>query len=505
MTVFWMTMALMVLAVLASIIWPLIRRREKLALRSDYDLKVYRDQLKEVERDEKRNLLSADQAEAARTEIERRMLAVGEERKAEEKRTDEGGARPSHGVAMIISGLLIAAAIGYYFETGSPHYPDQPLASRNLPNQGEETANAHGPAGSAAEQIAQNEQMQAAVGKLAEKLLNEPNNIDGWMMLARSYLAMDRIDDAVNAFKRAIEITDGKDAYIAADYGEVLMAQADSTFTDESLLWFKRALGLDPLNSKSRFYLAAHDARKGDLLSALQGWADLKVLSPPDAPWLDAIDFQMSRAATEQGVSLDTIKPSAEALALAEANPDRLKPMRSPALAAAEEAPGPTAEDMKAAAEMSEGDRSAMIRTMVERLAGKLQENPDDLAGWQRLARAYGVLGETEKAKEAEAQIARLQQSGGGSAAPAASAPEASTPAMAAPGPTQQDMKDAAQMSDGDRSAMIRSMVERLAGKLQENPDDLAGWQRLARAYEVLGETEKAAAAQSQIRRLRGQ
>ena len=71
-------------------------------------------------------------------------------------------------------------------------------------------------------------------------------------------------------------------------------------------------------------------------------------------------------------------------------------------------APGPTQEDVAAAGEMSEADRSDFIRSMVDRLATRLEDEPDDLDGWLRLANAYKVLGETDQAKEALARASTL-------------------------------------------------------------------------------------------------
>ena len=128
---------------------------------------------------------------------------------------------------------------------------------------------------------------------------------------------------------------------------------------------------------------------------------------------------------------------------------------------------------MEAAGSMSPQDRVKFIRSMVARLASRLKENPDDLAGWRRLANSYRVLGDTAKANQAAAQIKRLE------------AGEASQPS----GPTREDVEAAKSMSAGDRAQMIRSMVQRLADRLKENPNDLVGWRRLANAYRVLGET----------------
>jgi cytochrome c-type biogenesis protein CcmH len=137
---------------------------------------------------------------------------------------------------------------------------------------------------------------------------------------------------------------------------------------------------------------------------------------------------------------------------------------------------------------MSPEDRQGMIRGMVERLAARLRDNPDDVEGWQRLARAYDVLGESDKAAEARSHLAKA-------GAPAAAAPSAPPAAATSPGPTAADMQAAASMTPEARQQMIHGMVDGLAAKLEKNPNDVPGWLRLARAYRVLGDGEKSKAA----------
>ena len=69
-------------------------------------------------------------------------------------------------------------------------------------------------------------------------------------------------------------------------------------------------------------------------------------------------------------------------------------------------APGPSQEDIAAAQSMSASEQSTMIRSMVARLAARLEDEPEDIEGWRRLANAYGVLGETDLAVDAYASAA---------------------------------------------------------------------------------------------------
>jgi cytochrome c-type biogenesis protein CcmH/NrfG len=214
---------------------------------------------------------------------------------------------------------------------------------------------------------------------------------------------------------------------------------------------FKALLALDPRHPGARYYLALSRAQAGDMQAAFDGWKALAADSAADAPWQPALRARLREAA--QALKID----------LAEALPQAPPPR------------GPTEEQMRAAANMSAEERQQMIRGMVESLAARLKDNPSDVEGWTRLARAYEVLGEAEKAKEARAKA------------------EAAATAPAAPrGPSQEQMQAAAKMSPEERQAMIRGMVESLAAQLEQNPNDREGWVRLARSYEVLNEPEKA-------------
>ena len=227
-------------------------------------------------------------------------------------------------------------------------------------------------------------------------------------MLARSYVIMDRMDDAANAYEKAFEAAKEKDSDIAADYAEVLVARAGNVFTDDALRLFQKARALDPMNPKAIFYVALGKARRGDLAAALRNGRIL------------ARCRRRTRPGWKRSVSRWRAPPSSWALPWKVSGPRR-EPWRSPRPIRIVWHPwerrrtkrdrpcrGPTREDMDAAAEMSDSDRAAMIRSMVDGLAEKLGKNPDDLAGWKRLARAYEVLGETEKARAARSRIRRL-------------------------------------------------------------------------------------------------
>jgi cytochrome c-type biogenesis protein CcmH len=386
----WMMIVLMTAGIVAVLLVPMaFRRQTGAASREDYDLNVYKDQLLEVEKDLERGLVSEAEAEAARTEIKRRMLAIVP---VETISTAQQGGM----LLMVCIGAFVSVgAIAGYVWLGSPNQPDFPFASRSVPQQ---TA-------SAAPSSHQNATMLNAVNSLSERLNKNPNDIQGWTLLGRTYMSMERVDDAVVAFKRAVDLG-GNRPDVTADYAEALAIAADNSVPAEARIVFVRVLKMDPYNVKARFYLGLDQAQQGNFKGAMQAWTDLIAVSPPEAPWISQVRTQIEKAAQSGNVDINSVKPSGGALAIAQARPAPSPRAQAPAPSAA---PGPTQEDMKAAQEMAPEDRQAMIRSMVQRLADRLEENPNDKQGWVRLARAYQVLGEAEKAKKALERAAAIK------------------------------------------------------------------------------------------------
>lgn len=387
------------LATLALLLWPLLRGRRPAPPRAAFDARLYRDQLAEVERDAARGLLAPVEAEAARTEVKRRLLAAvdagGEAADASSGSIKAGAAaaQPRRWLSVVALTLLLPTiATLLYLELGQPGIPDQPLAQRRMQ---EMLAS-----GVTAEQATS---LEEATRKLEQRLQERPNEPAGWFLLGRSYLTLQRFPDAVRAFARARALAPD-DPDVVGGYAEAAIEAADGQIDATVREALTRLLALDPLSPQARFLLALDRAQQGDLAGAMQGWTDLAAVSPPEAPWLPTVREHLARAGAQAGIDPATLRPSPEVLALA-----ATQPPSGEAAAATPNAPGPTAADVAAAGQMAPGDRQQMIRGMVERLAARLQENPDDIDGWRRLARAWEVLGEPEKAAEARARIAALE------------------------------------------------------------------------------------------------
>jgi cytochrome c-type biogenesis protein CcmH len=344
----WLLFAAMTAAAIFAVLWPLGRGAAE--RRSGSDLEVYRDQIAELARDRAVGLIAEPEAQAAHLEISRRLLAAAEPSKAGVA-PGRGGTLRRRAAAVAVLAGMPAVAVGLYLNLGSPELPGQPIASR-------------------AAAPVQNRGLDTLVAQVEAHLANNPEDGRGWEVVAPVYMRFGRFEDAVKARRNAIRLN-GASADREADLGESLMAAANGVVTDDSKAAFERALGLQAKHPKARFFLgiAAQQDGQGDKAVAI--WRDMLSDAPPDSPWSGMVRETLARVA---GVASSG----------------------QPAPSAA--APGPTAEDVAAAGQMNAGDRSAMIRGMVERLAERLQREGSDIDGWLRLVRAYTVMGDRGKA-----------------------------------------------------------------------------------------------------------
>jgi cytochrome c-type biogenesis protein CcmH len=351
---------------LAILLVPLLLRRHNAASRESYNLAVYRDQLTEIERDAARGLLNAEQAEAARAEIGRRILAL----------PPSSAASTSISSRSVAVGAIAVLAVPFaawliYARLGAPGLPDQPFAAR--------TTAAKATAGIEHIDIGE------AVAKIAAHLKEHPEDLRGWLLLGRTELSLGHSAEAVDAYRHAADLS-GHRADIMGDWGEAQVIAADGTVTPVAREAFEAALGDKESAPRSRYYLALAKSQQGDVKGALQGWVDLAADAPADAEWLPLVQQRTAEAAAKLGLDPATLKTSSG--------------MPSPAAVAA---------TAQATAGASQEERRAMILAMVGNLAARLEQQPDDADGWARLGRSYMVLNEPQKARDAYAHAVKLK------------------------------------------------------------------------------------------------
>jgi cytochrome c-type biogenesis protein CcmH len=308
--------------------------RQARTLRSGSDLAVYRDQLEEVRRDQAAGRIGDNEAEAAQVEVSRRLLAAADAEAA------QAAAMPAPGSqrrAVALAALLVVSfgSAGTYLSLGSPTLPGQPLASRD-----------------------QGQSIDAMIAEVEGHLARNPNDGRGWEVIAPVYLRLGRVEDAIKARRKALALN-GETSERQAGLGEALVAASDGKLTPEARKSFTRAVELDGGNIKARYFTGVAAEQDGQPAAAVEIWRAMLAGAPADAPWAEFIRQEVTRVSG---------------------------------------APGPSAEDVAAASQLAPEQQIAMVRTMVTRLAERLQRDGSDIEGWLRLVRSYMVLGDRDKA-----------------------------------------------------------------------------------------------------------
>ncbi|MCH1377305.1 MAG: c-type cytochrome biogenesis protein CcmI [Alphaproteobacteria bacterium] len=310
--------------------------------------------------------ISADEYANACHDIDRRLLGLS----TEMDRLGQTGTSILTPRNISISLLVPALSLVIYLGIGNPQSPDRPFASRSA----EITAAKAG--------ASQNQNAAATALRDAIKATEaSPNDVEAWLLLAQAAANVNDNETEIRALRTAIDITKG-DIAITSMLAEALSRAADGQVTIPARALIKTVLEADPAEPRALFLAGLAAFQDGDYAIAIGQWQALLAVSNPDAPWVTLVRENMQRAAEAGNITL----PPEQATA-------------APA--------GPDAQAMADAANMTEAERDEMIASMVKRLEDRLVETPDDTDGWVRLARAYDVLGQNEKALEALANAAR--------------------------------------------------------------------------------------------------
>jgi cytochrome c-type biogenesis protein CcmH len=366
--VLWLIFALMTAAAILAVLWPLSRTASRA---EGSDLEVYRDQLDEVARDRAAGLIGDAEAEAARVEVSRRLIAAAEGAEGAPQAVAGSPLRWRRAAAVAALVVLPLLATGIYLKLGSPQLPGEPLASR-------------------ARSPHANQSLASLVSQAEAHIERNPGDGRGWEVLAPVYLRMGRFDDAVKA-RRNVLALNGETADAQADLGEALVMASNGIVTAEARQAFERSVALDGKQFKARFFIGMAQEQDGRKDEAVTTWQALIAEAPKDAPWVPSV--QQALAALGAPVARSGT-PQAQGSASGSATSSN---------ANTAPAPGPSAADVAAASTMTDAERNDMIKGMVSRLAERLAQDGSDVEGWLRLMRAYMVLGDTDKANAAAA------------------------------------------------------------------------------------------------------
>lgn len=387
----WAIFIVLTLAVLAVLAIPFVRAHTDTRRRADYDIVVYRSQLAEIDQEVEDGLLTAEQADAARAEVHRRMLAA-EDAELVRPRGLLNANRASRIAAVIAVGLVIPIGAGLmYGALGSPKLPGKPYLWR-VHNDPEFASAASADA------------MLAAV--------EAHPSADGYAALGRTYFAARDYEQAIAAYRRAFELGTN-DAVSCSEFGEALVVTNGGAVVPEAMAAFFKALADEPKSERSRFYLGLAESQIGNNRQAVAIWKDLEKTSAADAPWLPMLRDHISAYAKQGGFDPASVPASPPDVKAMSAGMAAMK-MPMPSGPAAASPHGTMAAPTSLATQLSAAERAAAGRdpsivAMVEKLADKMKNNPGDAAGWQRLAHVYAVIANPAKAREAAERAVKLK------------------------------------------------------------------------------------------------
>jgi cytochrome c-type biogenesis protein CcmH len=377
----WVGFAVLTAAVVAALLRPLLASAHPEAASAGEGeggsrvaaSAVYRDQLAEIEAERARGLIAEAEADAARVEIARRLLAASG--------TDGGAATGvpartySRAAAMLVAVALPMVAIIAYLAIGAPSQPSVPHASRVAP-------------GGATPGVTQ------LVAQVEERLRQHPEDGRGWDVIGPVYLRLGRYGDAANAFQQALRLV-GESQDRLAGLAEAHVLASDGVVTEAARAAYARIQQLAPERMEPRFWLAVAAEQDGRFEEAATAYAKLLGEGDETAGWRPTVVERWRVARTKLGLATDPPPPG-----------------KGAAVASAGKAPVLAKEDVDAAQSMAPDARRQMIEGMVAGLDKRLSEDGRDLDGWQRLIRAYVVLGRREDAQAAlkRAQAALAQE-----------------------------------------------------------------------------------------------
>ena len=374
---FWIICAAMAALVVSLLARALTRLQDaEVADAAGYDLKVYRDQLAEVERDVARGVVGPDDAKRAQTEISRRILAAD----AGPRSTTALGAAPQRVVTLVLALGLIGGSLALYWTLGQPGYGDLALKDRiafakemreTRPDQ--QTAVDSLPPFTVADETT--EEFRTLMEQLRETVAQRPDDLQGHILLAQNEARMGDFGAAAVAQEKALRIKgDGITASDVSDYGELLVLAAGGYVSPEAETAFRAALARDETDERARYYVGLMMVQTGRPDIAFRLWDALLRRGPEDAAWIPPILAQINDVAYLAGVDYTV-----------------------PAIGAGA-ARGPSVEDMEAASDMTAEERMEMIGGMVAGLSDRLATEGGPPQDWARLITSLSIMGNPDQA-----------------------------------------------------------------------------------------------------------
>jgi cytochrome c-type biogenesis protein CcmH len=273
--------ALLAFVALLPILATLLRGSRTAPSRSSFDQGVYRDQLSELDRDIARGLITQTEADAARLEIQRRLLAA-DKRPAAPPRLSRS---PALAAAVFVT--VAAGSVSSYLWLGAPGLPDAPSSAHKA-------------------EIAQEpgrSPLQQVTAALAARLKQNPSDAKGWLLYGRSLAMLSNWDQAAVAYRHAMDLGQTSPDVVGG-YAEILVMRVGGTVTPTAKAAFQQVLEADPTSGIARYYLAIAALQAGEPRKAIDGLQALLAELPADSALRPKLGQRVAEAAQAAGIPL---------------------------------------------------------------------------------------------------------------------------------------------------------------------------------------------------------
>jgi len=350
--VLWISFAVLAAAVTWAVTRPLLSTSTRQSSPADGELAVYRHQLAEIEAEKAQGLIGEAEAEAARTEVARRLIKRSEEK---DRIGDAATASVAHRVALYGAAALPVIGLGIYLAVGSPSLPGQPYEAR-----------LRAPLEQASE--------ADLVAKVEAHLRQNPEDGRGWDVIAPVYLRQGQFQRAADAYERAIRLL-GETPERLSGFARATILGRDGVVAASAQRAYEKMLALDPKSIEPQVWLAIAKEQEGEFAAAEAAYRRLLDEVGREGPWRAILEQRLRNIGAQQG---GEAAPGAASTG-PEIEPDEMAKYRA----------------------MSPQERQKVINEMVDGLAARLKQDGKDLNGWMRLVRAYSVLGRTSEASAA--------------------------------------------------------------------------------------------------------
>ncbi len=238
---------------------------------------------------------------------------------------------------------------------------------------------------------------ESVIRGLQDRVGSNPNDAEGWQLLGWTYFESGRHADAARAYRRATKLAPGNATFWSSLGEAVAMASDHDPMPREASDAFDKAIAIDPKDPRARYFLAVRRDLRGDHQGAIGDWLALLKDTPPGAPWESDLRRTIQQVGKinriDVAAKLAAVKPTAPHPAIGGVNVG----FGGTSVATAA-IPGPTREQMQAAAGLPKGTQDQMVDGMISSLEAKLKADPANVDGWIMLMRSRITLGETAKA-----------------------------------------------------------------------------------------------------------